>query len=372
MKRILAAILLFFIIGVIGYTGFCTYQSYCKPKPVTAKIGLIAPLTGENFRYGLGLERGILLAQKDLDLRNVEIIAQDTHCNPEDIDQAMKKLIEEDHVVAIIGEACSGATLRAAPHANNNQVVLISPASTSPQLTGIGDYFFRTVPSDLIQGEFAAKLVNARGFKKLAIIHSDEPYGQDFAAVLSENFDRLGGKITTSQAFTLGSIDLRPQLNRIKASNPDAVYIISNSLLSSAAIVVQAKEIGLKAQLFGSEALKDRDFLNNAGAAAENLIISSITEGTPDFRRKYQLAYQTEPILFSAQAYDAFYALGLALKQGNSTGPEIANFLRGVSFPGVSGQIKFSSNSGDLETGEYSIYEVKDGTFILAGIEPLL
>lgn len=372
MKQALGAIILTIIIGIIAYTGFCTYQRYCRPKPITAKIGLIAPLTGENFRYGLGLERGILLAQKDLGLHQVEIVSQDTQCNPDHIAQAMKKLIEEEKVIAIIGDVCSGATLEALRYTNRNQIVLISPASTSPQLSNVGPYFFRTVPSDLLQGDFAAKLVFSRGYKKLAIIYSNEPYGEDFKGILSQKFTDLGGQVVAIQFFSLGDINLRDQLNEIKRSQPDAVYIISNSLISSAAIVVQSDELGLNAQLFGSEALKDQDLLNNAGSSAEHLIISSIGEGTPEFRRKYQLSYQTEPIVFSAQAYDAFYALGLALKQGAKTSNQIADFLRSTAFDGASGRIEFQANTGDLENSDYSIYEVRNGQFFLAGIEPLL
>lgn len=369
MKRLLLLIILSLSLIAIAYTGLCVYQSFCRPPIITAKIGLMVPLSGENFRYGLGVERGVLLAQKDLGLRNIEIISEDTRCDPELTKQAVEKLINQG-VVAIIGEVCSGATLAAIPTINEHQVVLISPASTSPQLTDSSDYFFRTVPSDQLQGEFAAKLAYTRGFRRLGIIYSNEPYGQDFNTILTQNFTNLGGTVTRSESFEIGQIDLRTQLNRLKASSPDAVYIISNSLVSSAALVVQAKELGLEAQLFGSEALKDTGFLNNTGDASENLIITAVDEGHNEFKKKYEFAYQTEPIVFAAQGYDAFYALGLALKQGNLTGPQIAVFLENTSFNGVTGHIEFSNS--DLVDSNYSIYEVHDSEFVLAGIESLL
>ena len=135
------------------------------------KIGFMGPLTGDASTYGESIKRGVDLAWKQWRQDNVEIIYEDSKCEAKEAATAANKLISLDHVVAIIGEACSSATLAAAPVANENKVILISPASTSPELTDAGEFVFRTIPSDALQGYFAAKLVYDKGYRKLAVFY---------------------------------------------------------------------------------------------------------------------------------------------------------------------------------------------------------
>ena len=145
-----------------------------------------------------------------------------------------------------MAQLCSGATIPAAAVANEQKVVMVSPASTSPKLSEEGgDYFFRVIPSDSLQGDFGAKLVYEKGARKLAVLYSNEDYGVGFNSVLMESFPALGGDVVASEAFEPKSTDLRTQLTKIKAAEPDAIYIISNSPDSAAAALKQIDELGL-------------------------------------------------------------------------------------------------------------------------------
>lgn len=323
------------------------------------KIGIMLPLSGDAASYGFGVKRGVELARADLKLENVEVVYEDSKCEGKEAVSAINKLISFDEVVAVVGELCSGATLAAAPVANENKVVMVSPASTSPKVTDAGEFIFRTIPSDALQGDFGANLAYDSGYRKLAILYSNEEYGLGFNNVLKESF---GGEVVASEAFERKSVDLRAQLTKIKDAEPDAIYIISNSPDSAVAALKQITELGIEAKLYGSEGLKGQYILDGAGDSAEGLVVTSVSSGTSSFIDKHKEVFGEEPGPFAAQGYDAFTAIAMAIQDGATTGTEIRDKLEQIDFEGASGNIKFDEN-GDV-FGNYDVLEVKEGKFV--------
>jgi len=334
-----------------------------EPVDEVIKLGFIGPLTGDAASYGESIKRGVDLALKDLDIENIEIIYEDSQCDAKEAVNAINKLISIDKVVAVIGEACSPATLAAVPVAEENEVVLISAASTAPDLTEAGEYFYRTVPSDALQGSFAAQLVYDRGYRKLAVLFINDDYGIGFQEVLKSEFEELGGAVVGSETFERNVSDVRTQITKVKAENPDAIYIISNSPGSAVAALKQIKELNVDAAIFGAEGLKGPDILEGAKEAAEGLVVSSVSSGTSEFAVRYNEEYKSDPGPFAAQSYDATMALVKAIETGARTGEEIKEALKTVQFEGASGTIVFDEN-GDI-FGNYDVYVVQDGEFVL-------
>jgi branched-chain amino acid transport system substrate-binding protein len=322
------------------------------------KVGVIIPLSSDAASYGLSVQKGIDLAKDELKLNNFEIIYEDSKCDGKESVNAINKLISVDKVQVVIGELCSGATLAVAPIAEQNEVILISPASTSPEITKAGDFIFRTVPSDLLQGKFAAKLVKDRGYNKLAILFSNEDYGLGFSEVLNDNFE---GVIVANEAFERGTSDLRSQLTKIKNSGADSIFIISNSPDSAVSALRQIKQLGIKAQIFGSEGLRSEDIIKGAGSSAEGLILTSVNTGNFNFFKKYRSVYGESPGPFSPQGYDALQSISLAINNGAKNSKQIKDELYKMNFNGASGKIDFDRN-GDVE-GNYEVYFVKAGIF---------
>ncbi len=327
----------------------------------TVVIGVMAPLSGDAASYGLSILKGAQLAVKEANLPNVKLVVEDSKCEAKEAVTVINKLISVDGVQAIIGEVCSGATLAAAPIAEQHNVVMISASSTSPEISK-QKWVFRTVPSDALQGAFGARLVKERGFSRLAVLYPNEDYGVGFNAVLEEEFPKQQGKVVASEAFDRGTVDLRTQLTKIKAAKPDAIYLISNSPDSAVAALKQIKEMGINAAVFGSEGLKSDDILTGAGNAAEGMILTSVSGGTIGFITKHQAQYNSEPGPFAAQGYDAYKALALAIQQGARTGPEIREKLLQLQFTGASGAIDFDDN-GDV-SGNYDTLVVREGKFM--------
>ncbi|MDD9950676.1 MAG: ABC transporter substrate-binding protein, partial [Zetaproteobacteria bacterium] len=200
------------------------------------------------------------------------------------------------------------------------------------------------------------------GHTTMAILYGNEDYGVGFESVLNESFAGLGGEVVASEAFENGSIDIRTQLTKVKALNPDALYLITNSPASAAAALRQAKELGLTAQVYGSEAFKSDEVTDAAQEAAEGLLVTSVSEGDAVFVAAHMEKFGVEPGPFAAQAYDAFRAIFEASKTGASTGQEIKDALANVNFDGVSGPISFDGN-GDISEATYDVYLFVDGAF---------
>ncbi len=345
--------------GITGNTIFSSKTTEVKNEKI--KIGYMGPLTGDAASYGHAIKRGVELALKDSQLENVEIIYEDTKCDGKESVNAVNKLINIDGVVAIVGEVCSGATLAAAPIAEENNVVLISASSTSSKIIDAGDYIFRTIPSDTNQGKFAANLLFENNITNLSILYGNEEYGVGFNDILTSEFEDLGGKVVASESFERGSVDLRTQLSKIKKAKPQAIFIVSNSPDSAVAALKQIKQLGIRVKIYGSEGLKGPEVA--AVKTAQGLIVTSVSAGTTRFANDYMAEYGLSPEPFSPQGYDAFDALAKAIDDGAKTGPEIKDYLYKESFTGASGDIEFDSD-GEV-TGTYDVYQLKNATFVM-------
>jgi len=335
----------------------------------TVKVGVLAPLSGDASAYGESFQKAVAFAKKDLGADDIEIIYEDSKCSGKAAVNAANKLINVDNVDVILGEMCSSATLAVAPVANKNNVPIISPASTSPDLSDAGEYTFRTVPSDRKQGEFGAQLVYNDGHRRLAILHSQEDYGIGFRDVLQEEFPALGGEVVATQSFAKNAAtDLRTQLSKIKQANPDAVYVISNAVDALPVALQQIDEMGIEAPVYGSEGFKSQKVISEAGESADGLIITSVSSGTDEFMNSYEQANGEEPGIFAAQSYDAFRAVHEAVQAGATDGESIATALReDVSFSGASGQIAFNEQ-GDV-SGNYEVVVVENGEFVTSEMQ---
>jgi len=348
--------------------GYLLFKSHTNKNaaPVavkTYKIGFIGPLTGDVANYGEVMQRGVELAQRDFSASNInfQILVRDTQCDPKLAGPAAQELINAG-VVAIIGDTCSGATLAALPYANQHKVLIISPAASSAKLSIADDYFVRTYPTDSHQTVFTTQYMYQKGIKKLGIIYTNESYGQGIDTSATSDFKKQGGTVVSSQPFTSGDVDLQSQLQAIAAQKPDALYIASNSEASGAAIVTEAKQMGLTIPIYGSDALKDASFLADVGKAGEGMTLVAVTPGNRAFLDEYKATYGSVPAnATGAQAYDAFMALASALQKGN-TGAQLLPAVLKEDFQGKSGEVKFDS-AGDLAGGGYLVYTIKDGQF---------
>ncbi len=338
------------------------YETKSQTPPEVNHIGFVGPLSGDAVFVGQDIKRGIELAQHTLGSRS-KIIYEDSKCDPKQAVSAANKLIHINRVKAIIGDVCSSATLSIAPIAEQNRVVIISPASTSPEISSAGDYIFRTISSDNQQGVFAANLIWEQGIKKIGVLRSEEDYGQGLSSVLTQEFSKLGGEITAVETVPSADKDFKTQISKALAKKPEAIYIASNGLEATGIILKQLQELGNPARIFASETLNNPELISSLSQnATEGLTITAVSTGNERFKQSFKDFFGTEPGPFAALGYDAYLALDIALKKGVSTGEEIKSTLYGVQFEGATGKIQFDFN-GDT-AGSYDVLVVQNGRIL--------
>jgi branched-chain amino acid transport system substrate-binding protein len=239
-------------------------------------VGEFSSLTGGTATFGQSTHNAIMMAFDEINAsggvlgKKLKVLVEDDQSKPEEAATAVTKLISQDRVVAVLGEVASSRTLAAAPIAQSNKVPLISPSSTNPRVTEVGDYIFRVCFIDPFQGSVMAKFAaSTLKLTKVAILRDiKNDYSVGLADVFIERFKEMGGSITSDQSYSEGDTDFSAQLTSIKASNPQAVFV-PGYYTEVGLIARQAKSLGLNVPLLGGDGW-DSPKLTEIGGPALN------------------------------------------------------------------------------------------------------
>jgi len=329
------------------------------------KVGLMMAFSGGSSAMGYGTSKGVALARKQLGADNITVVQADSKCDPKAVIKAVNQLIAQ-HVVAIIGDGCSSASLAALPIANNAQIPMVSPSASSTKLSIANDYFFRVIPNDNHQGAFMAQTIYNRGLKNVAVFYTNEPYGASIEQAFQSTFESLGGKVVATAQSQPNVIDLSSQIATLKAAKPQAIFFAPNSVTTGIAAVKVARQAGITAPFFGADVYYDHTIISNAAADVEGMDFTTFPTGTSAFKQAVAAAYPNDAQLYAApEAYDAFKAIYLAVQHGATTGQEIKTTLPTIKFQGVSSNVSFDQY-GDLQAPssyQYALFQVKNGAF---------
>lgn len=307
------------------------------------KVGINAELSGDVASYGQSFVQGAELAAAKineegglLDGRKIEFVKADNKSDAAESTNAALKLMTQDQVVAIIGAATSGDTLAMVDLANENQIPVIAPTATSPIVTvdpetgETHEFVFRVCFIDPFQGQVAARFaLEELGAQRAAIFaDSSSDYAKGLAAAFKEAFTAGGGQIVAEESYVKDDTDFKAQLTRIKAANPDFLFI-PGYYEEVGLIVKQAREdAGLTIPMMGGDGWDSPTMVELAGA--ENLNNTFFTNhysaGDPDpkiqeFIKAFQAEYSKVPDGFAALGYDAVMLLADAIKRAGSADP---------------------------------------------------
>jgi branched-chain amino acid transport system substrate-binding protein len=354
-------------------------STYSSLGATTVKIGEVDPLTGGVSQFGIGCHQGFVLAFEEINGeggilgQKIELVTEDDQSKPGQSATAVRKLITQDKVVAILGDATSSATLEAAPIAQSDKIPMITPTATNPRITEVGDFIFRVCFLDEFQGrvlaKFAREKLKAQRIFTLTDVKQD--YSVDLLKFFKDEFTKLGGTIVGEQSYSTGDIDFRAQLTPIRGTKPDAVYV-PGYYQEVALIVKQGRQIGLTMPFIGCDGWANQALVTIGGKAIDGCYFTN--HFSPDdqspivksFVAKYQEKYQALPDTFSALGYDAARLLADALKRAGSTDSSALRdaLAKTQAFPGVTGQISIDANRNASKPG--LIVTVKDGKFVIA------
>ena len=343
------------------------------------KVGEVDPLTGGVSQFGIGCHRGFLLAFEQINGeggilgQKIELITEDDQSKPGQSATAVRKLITQDKVAAILGDATSSATLEAAPIAQSDKIPMMTPTATNPRITEVGDFIFRVCFLDEFQGRMLARFAREqlKAQKIFTLTDVKQDYSVDLLKFFEDEFTKLGGTIVGEQSYSTGDTDFRAQLTPIRAVKPDAVYV-PGYYQEAALIVKQGRQIGLTMPFIGCDGWANQALIEIGGKAVNGCFFTN--HFSPDdqspivksFVTKYQEKYGTLPDTFSALGYDAARLLSGAIQRAGSTDPAAVRdaLARTADFQGVTGQISFDANRNASKPG--LIVTVKDGKFEVA------
>ncbi len=343
------------------------------------KIGGNFELTGGVANYGKQAVNGIQLAIKQANAsggvlgKQIKLVLADNKSEAAEATNAITKLITQDKVVAIFGPATSSNTIATLQVSQDNKIPVITPTGTSEKITvdngKTRPYAFRSCFIDPLQGTIMANFAsNTLKVKTAAIyIDSSSDYSKGLAQSFTEVFTKNGGKILGQEAFLQKDQDFKSTLTKIKAMNPDVVFLPAY-YEEVGKIVKQAREMGMTMPFLGTDGWDDAKVVEIAGAAPLNNTFFSSHYSSQDtdpnvvkFIEAYKKEYNQEPSVFSALGYDAGLLLIDALKRANSTDPEkIREALEQTKNLQLStGMMTIDANHNPIKSAV--VLEMKDG-----------
>ncbi len=353
----------------------------------TIKIGVYLPLTGRTaFGGQLELE-GIQMAHKEMSEvlgKKVELVVVDNKTDKVEAANAVKRLIEYDKVVAVIGTYGSSLAMAGGEVAESAKVPMMGTSCTNPLVTQGKMYVFRACFIDPFQGAGAATYaINSLKMNKAALlIDVANDYCVGLANFFKQSYKKLGGEIVSELKYNSGDQDFTAQLTEIISQNPDLLFIPAD-FAEGAIIMKQARELGAEFQIMGGDAMDNPEIVNIGGEAVEGFIHTtfpydpSMTDMSPiakTFTENWTKNNPDKaPNVNAALGYDSYMLVVDAIKRAGSAEPDaIRTALSSTKdFPGVTGS-KTINATHDAES-PVGIVQIKDGKKQFIGtVEPQL
>ncbi|GAB3912067.1 branched chain amino acid ABC transporter substrate-binding protein [Microlunatus endophyticus] len=355
----------------------------------TAKIGVIAPLTGDLAPLGLGIKNSVDLAVKQANQNHtipgwtLELDAQDDQATPATGQNAATTLAGDDDVIGVVGTLNSSVAQTVQPVLNNAKIVEVSPANTGVALTKGEDAanpkrpyanYFRTCTTDDIQGPFAARyLFQDKGLKQVATINDKKTYGAGLVASFETEFKKLGGKIVSHQTINPDDTNFSPVISKVQGAHPQAIYY-GGEYPQAGPLSNQAKSAGLDVPVMGGDGIYDPAYIKQAGSKSDGDLATSV--GAPadtlpsakSFVDAYAKAGYKDPYAaYGAYSYDAANAIINALKTSLASADDAKSARQAtidavgkVDFDGATGHVSFDQY-GDATSRVLTVYAVKGG-----------
>ena len=319
----------------------------------TIKIGEYASLTGKEAAFGQSSHKGTLLAVEELNAaggvlgRQIELITDDNQSKQGESATIVKKLIFREKVVGILGEVASMRSLEAAPLCQAYKIPMISPSSTNPKVTEIGNYIFRVCFIDPFQGTVMAKFAkDTLKIHRVAVLTSvSSAYSVGLAKYFKQRFTDDGGEVVIEQKFTEGDKDFNAQLTAIKAAGVEGIFV-PGYYTEAALICRQARELDMKIPLFGGDGWEAPELIKIGGDAVEGCYYSTHyspevdTPAVKNFVAHFKARFGGEvPDAMAALGYDSAQVMVDAIRRAGTTeGPAVRDALAATKgFEGVTG-----------------------------------
>lgn len=382
------AIIWVVVLGIVAWAGYALLGSQpasttdgtetATSTPVSAepiKIGFMGPLSGDAAVYGEPFRNMVDLAINEINVAGgingaqLTPIYEDAKCTGKDATNAAQKLINSDGVKIIVGPFCSSESLATIPVAEAGQVAILSPGSSSPDLTGKSRFYSRDYPSDATQGKVLADAAyTIKKWNNVVMIQEQSDYPLGIYKAFSSSFEQLGGKKVAKEEFPTATTDFRSMLTKLKALKPDALFIDTQTPANAERILKQLKDLKWMPKLIINDALSgDPKTVETHKTILEGALAAEfgVDANNPKFQSMltaYKAKYGVDvPYQSYAQTeYDAVYIIRDALLAVGNDGAKIADWLKTVKdWDGASGKVTIGAD-GD-RVGGHVLKVIKAG-----------
>ena len=362
-------------------------------------IAVLAPLTGEIGEFGQIVSEAFEMGINEINETGLNTCGEirlqfgDTETNPEvAIREAEQLIASTENLVGFFGPS-SGDMVALVDTAHNEQLMLVSPYSGTTELNELGgDFVYRTVASDLADGEAAAAFIIDQGWTTAGVLAQVAESPLSSANVVRELLPEAGVELVADVEIVAGQPSYEAELTEVLAGNPEVIYM-SVGIESGVTILREADSFGYEGSWMLSADLVGQDTIDLAGPEiVEEKLFAEGAEADPElpeyqrFAELYEAEFGIEPQVFSPNAYDAAMLFGLGMmaadectgaginevfrEVASDPGTVVGNFEDGanailagedIDYNGASGVLTFDETG--TPPGSFAIFQVLNGTF---------
>lgn len=337
-------------------------------------IGGIGPLTGDASSYGTSVKNGAELfldeynANGGFDGKKIKLLFEDDEADATKALNAYDKLVNKEEVSMVFGAVTSGSSTAIADRAKSDQIPMISPTATEPNITKKGgEYVFRGCYIDSLQGETLSKYaIEDLSAKKASILYNvSSDYSKGIAETFKKKFEAAGGEVVSFDSYNSGDKDFSAQLTKIKNLNPD-VLVLPDYYDTVGLITDQARTAGITAQFLGGDGWDSPKLFEIGGDSVEGAIFvnhyspEDESEDVQKFVKSYKEKYNADPDAFAALSYSTLQVLTKAIESAGSTDADaVKDALAKTDLDTITGHVTFDKNRNPIKS--VSVIKIQDG-----------
>ena len=287
-------------------------------------------LTGLGESYGVPLSQSKFMAVEEINSAGgingpmLKLVVEDSKCTPNDAITAYRRLTEVEGIKIILGATCSSDTLGVVPLVEKDHVILLSPPSTSLDITTAGDYIFRIAINFLQVGTDIGNTLWIDGVRRLSTITDATDYAEGVRRTAVAQFEELGSSVVATESYPPEVIDFRSPLTKMMGEDPDALLLSAQAETSGGTIVKQARELGYEGPIYSEVVQTGPGALSISGDAAAGLkaVVPNpdlSTSTGKDLLANYKTRFNVPAPWpwFQGSAYDGVYIAVECLRQTN-------------------------------------------------------
>jgi branched-chain amino acid transport system substrate-binding protein len=344
-------------------------------KPETIKIGVMAPLTGGNAEYGKSEDVATKMAIEEINAAggiNGRLLVRDLvddKSDPTEAANLARRFVQDKDIMVVIGSFNSACSMAAAPIYEADGLVQLSPSASNPNFPKMGKYQFAIIGRQTDESIFYATNIikNYAGAKSVALIYVNDDWGKNAFALTKAALEAIGITITAEESFVPGEKDFNALLTKVKATNPDAVHLIT--MYNETSIMVnQMKQMGWKVPILVRDMAQQIIKLSGENAngliGVGSFIVEDSNKKVSAWANEFKSRAGFTPNQHAASPYDAVYVVAEALRKiGNDiTRENFKKALEQTNYNGLAGNISFT-DVHDVRR-QYRILGIVNGVWV--------